>query len=147
MMVFAIAFDPSCDPSGPGVYSQLWLPRISGPTAFVPNSVRLDGRNDERIGLGDEHGAGGDSSHCSLGPATHPKSPAFVEPRSFYIRRGEIRVDFARLVEGNGEYHHVQRLLSASVMGQRYIGFRFLSGCAEVDVIAFSVCDVYPSDP
>ncbi len=79
--------------------------------------------------------------------ATHPKSPAFVEPRSIYIRRGEIRVDFARWVEGNGEYHHVQRLLNASVMGQRYIGLRFLSGCAEVDVIAFSVCDVYPSDP
>src|SRR6266566_379062 len=95
MMVFAIAFDPSCDPSGPGVYSQLWLPRISGPTAFVPNSVRLDGRNDERIGLGDEHGAGGDSSHCSFGPATHPQSPAFVEPRSIYIRRAEILVDFA----------------------------------------------------
>src|SRR5713101_3278914 len=70
-----------------------------------------------------------------------------VEPRSIYIRRGEIRVDFARWVEGNGEYHHVQRLLNASVMGQRYIGLRFLSGCAEVDVIAFSVCDVYPSDP
>src|SRR6266568_6609141 len=78
--------------------------------SIVPNSVRLDGRNDERIGLGDEHGAGGDSSHCSLGPATHPQSPAFVEPRSFYIRRGEIRVDFARWVEGNGEYHHVQTI-------------------------------------